>query len=131
MAAQRFELRTLRVWTACSSQLSYAAILYFLELMTGIEPVTLSLPRIRSTDWATPAESVLVAGRGLEPLAFGLWARRATNCSTPRFGKEYGAGERNRTPNLLITSQLLCQLSYTSVSRFCLSAPCWQVIMLS
>ena len=26
-----------------------------------------------------------------------------------------GAGERNRTPNLLITSQLLYQLSYTSV----------------
>ena len=26
VAAQRFELRTLRVWTACSSQLSYAAI---------------------------------------------------------------------------------------------------------
>ena len=25
VAAQRFELRTLRVWTACSSQLSYAA----------------------------------------------------------------------------------------------------------
>ena len=26
VAAQRFELRTLRVWTACSSQLSYAAM---------------------------------------------------------------------------------------------------------
>ena len=29
----------------------------------------------------------------------------------------FGAGERNRTPNLLITNQLLCQLSYTSVSE--------------
>ena len=58
MAAQRFELRTLRVWTACSSQLSYAAMLlcFIVELMTGIEPVTLSLPRIRSADWATSAE---------------------------------------------------------------------------
>ena len=27
-----------------------------------------------------------------------------------------GAGDRNRTNNLLITNQLLCQLSYTSVS---------------
>ena len=27
---------------------------------------------------------------------------------------EVGAGEGNRTPNLLITNQLLCQLSYTS-----------------
>ena len=26
----------------------------------------------------------LVAGEGLEPTTFGLWARRATNCSTPR-----------------------------------------------
>ncbi len=29
-------------------------------------------------------------------------------------GAKFGAGERNRTPNLLITSQLLCQLSYAS-----------------
>ena len=27
-----------------------------MELVTGIEPVTLSLPRIRSADWATPAQ---------------------------------------------------------------------------
>ncbi len=27
----------------------------------------------------------------------------------------YGAGERNRTINLLITNQLLCLLSYTSI----------------
>ena len=28
-----------------------------------------------------------------------------------------GAGDRNRTCNLLITNQLLCQLSYTSVTN--------------
>ena len=28
-----------------------------------------------------------------------------------------GAGEGNRTPNLLITNQLLCQLSYASQYR--------------
>ena len=27
----------------------------------------------------------LVAEEGLEPTTFGLWARRATNCSTPRY----------------------------------------------
>ena len=31
---------------------------------------------------------------------------------------EVGAGEGNRTPNLLITNQLLCQLSYASTKLF-------------
>ena len=56
VAAHGFEPRTHRVWTDCSSQLSYAA--KYMELVTGIEPVTLSLPRIRSADWATPAHSI-------------------------------------------------------------------------
>ena len=34
---------------------------------------------------------------------------------------EVGAGEGNRTPNLLITNQLLCQLSYTSTVSMVLS----------
>ena len=34
---------------------------------------------------------------------------------------EIGAGEGNRTPNLLITNQLLCQLSYTSTISMVLS----------
>ena len=34
---------------------------------------------------------------------------------------EIGAGEGNRTPNLLITNQLLCQLSYTSMISMVLS----------
>ena len=34
---------------------------------------------------------------------------------------EVGAGEGNRTPNLLITNQLLCQLSYTSAMVLTLS----------
>ena len=37
-------------------------------------------------------------------LTFGLAHRKLS-----------GAGEKNRTPNLLITSQLLCLLSYTSI----------------
>ena len=85
----------------------------------------------------------LVAGAGLEPTTFGLWARRATNCSTPRhwwWGKDsnlrrrtpadlqsapfshsgtppfFGANDRTWTYNLLITSQLLYQLSYVGLS---------------
>ena len=53
VATQRFELRTLRVWTACSSQLSYAAV--YMELITRFELVTSSLPRMRSTNWAIAA----------------------------------------------------------------------------
>ena len=34
---------------------------------------------------------------------------------------EVGAGEGNRTRNLLITNQLLCQLSYTSTDSMVLS----------
>ena len=34
---------------------------------------------------------------------------------------EVGAGEGNRTRNLLITNQLLCQLSYTSMVSMVLS----------
>jgi hypothetical protein len=30
---------------------------------------------------------------------------------------EYGAGERNRTPDRLITNQLLYRLSYASITR--------------
>ena len=30
----------------------------------------------------------LVAEAGLEPATFGLWARRAANCSTPRYNKD-------------------------------------------
>ena len=82
----------------------------------------------------------MVAGAGLEPATFGLWARRATNCSTPRhlvggIGFEpmkakpadlqsapfnhsgirpHGASNRTRTYDLLITNQLLYQLSYAS-----------------
>ena len=33
------------------------------------------------------------------------------------FKKEYGAGERSRTLDLLITSQLLYQLSYTGMIK--------------
>ena len=44
-------------------------------------------------------------------------ASRFTVCPLWPLGKSpiFGAGERNRTINLLITNQLLCLLSYTSI----------------
>ena len=100
MAAQRFELRTLRVWTACSSQLSYAAILYFLELMTGIEPVTLSLPRIRSTDWATTAYELVKANY---EVVFYLAV------------KKFGSGGRTWTYDLRVMSPTSYQLLHPAI----------------
>ena len=49
---------------------------------------------------------------------------RFTVCSLWPLGNlSIGAGDRNRTNNLLITNQLLCLLSYTSVfSCWCLGA---------
>ena len=51
---------------------------------------------------------------------FGPPKSETTDLQSAPFGHSgnppYGAGEGNRTPNLLITNQLLCQLSYTSIS---------------
>ena len=56
----------------------------------------------------------LVGESGFEPLK-----QDATDLQSAPFGHSgtlpYGAGERNRTINLLITNQLLCQLSYASI----------------
>ena len=127
--------------------------------MTRIELVTLSLPRIRSADWATSAKSWL---RGLDlnqrpsgyepdelPTApprdkkMKKWKLEKTkdwwrglDSNQRRWNRQIysllplatreplhygiasqiGAGKRNWTLNLLITSQLLYQLSYASVS---------------
>ncbi len=42
---------------------------------------------------------ILVAGPGLEPGTFGLWARRAANCSTPLYCCESGRPDSNRRPS--------------------------------
>jgi hypothetical protein len=56
-------------------------------------------------DWIRTSEGVSQRIYSPSPLA---------NSGTPPHSS--GAGERNRTPNLLITSQLLCLLSYASTS---------------
>ena len=59
----------------------------------------------------------LVGESGFEPLK-----SLTTDLQSAPFGRSgippYGAGEGSRTPNLLITNQLLYQLSYTSAYRY-------------
>ena len=95
VAAHGFEPRTLRVWTACSSQLSYAAIWsWWPGLNWWPYPYQ---------GYALPTELhqhiKLVAGGGLEPPTFGLWARRATELLYPAICKNLiGGGKGIRTP---------------------------------
>ena len=71
--------------------------------------------------------TIVVGGGGFEPPksetsdlqsdAFGHSAIRPYLVFYPAiYGVRSGAGDWNRTHNLLITNQLLCQLSYTSKS---------------
>ena len=70
---------------------------------------------------------LLVGGGGFEPPksetsdlqsdAFGHSAIRPYLILNPVCAGWFGAGDWNRTHNLLITNQLLCQLSYTSDFR--------------
>ena len=55
-----------------------------MAVSTGLEPAISSV-----TDWHvnhyTTRPIKMVAEEGFEPSTSGLWARRATSCSTPRF----------------------------------------------
>jgi hypothetical protein len=51
----------------------------------------------------------------MQGVAVGWWPPGCHNENSPGGpGLTYRADEGNRTPNLLITNQLLCQLSYVS-----------------
>ena len=59
----------------------------------------------------------MVEEGGFEPpksLTTDLQSARFGHSGTPPYSKNAGAGGRTRTPDLLITNQLLYQLSYTS-----------------
>ena len=112
-----------------------------MELVIGIEPTTCWLQVSCSASWATPAHNMDRVWIALyskfdlfnkkdqikHSVFFGGWgwirttvgkAGRFTVCSHWPLGHpSIGAGDRNRTYNLLITSQLLCQLSHTSMDR--------------
>ena len=57
-----------------------------------------------------------IAGTGFEPMTFGLWARRASRLLHPAIIMKLKADDRTRTDNLLITNQLLCQLSHIGLA---------------
>ncbi len=68
-----------------------------------------------SANSAIPAEKMLVDRDGFEPsksVTADLQSAPFGHSGTCPY--KIGAGEGNRTRNLLITNQLLCQLSYTS-----------------
>ena len=87
-----------------------------------------------SANSAIPAKiKKVVDGDGFEPsksvtadLQSAPFGRSGTH---PRFKKQYlffnGAGDGTRTRNLLITNQLLCQLSYTSKHLLKIGASEW------
>ena len=65
---------------------------------------------------AIPAKKKMVGGDGFEPsksVTADLQSAPFGHSGTRPY--EVGAGDGNRTCNLLITNQLLCQLSYTSI----------------
>ena len=69
-----------------------------------------------STSFDVPASftGTLVAEAGLEPATSGLWARQATNCSTPRYKtlriSITGARGRNRTGTKFDVRRILSPL---------------------
>ena len=68
-----------------------------------------------SANSAIPAKKKMVGGDGFEPsksVTADLQSAPFGHSGTRPY--EVGAGDGNRTCNLLITNQLLCQLSYTS-----------------
>ena len=79
---------------------------------------------IKKSDRLTKRSDLVLVGAG----GFGPPKRNATDLQSAPFGHsgtrpyiiKNGAGGRTRTPDLLITNQLLYQLSYTSI---CSAAP--------
>ena len=135
MSVRGFEPRTTWLKVKCSTTWATRPylIISFARKMprTGIEPVTRGFSVLCSTDWAIWANAhfpVRVAGAGFEPTTFGLWARRASRLLHPALLNYWAyaqADDRTRTDNLLITNQLLCQLSHIGE---CLSANGWRWI---
>ena len=109
VSAQGFEPRTHALEGRCSIQLSYAPI-FLMERVKGIEP---SQPAWKAGTLPLSYTRILVS---LYLVGGGWWIRttesdanRFTVCPLWPLGNSpmYGAGNRNRTYNLLITSQLL------------------------
>ena len=91
-----------------------------LEPATGIEPVTSPLPRKCSTNWATWALTHFLASAPCSQFYSEPRTPRLANYHHFWVTNEHsiktfnGAGNWTRTSDLLITNQLLYQLSYAS-----------------
>ena len=81
------------------------------------EPFDGSHPSFDKIKKDTISGVFLVEGDGFEPSkqdATDLQSAPFGHSGTPPYSVKSGAGDGTRTRNLLITNQLLCQLSYTS-----------------
>ena len=98
----------------CVNHFATVAIVLFLAGAVGIEP---TLKVLETFVLPLNYAPVLVWWRGADS---NRRTQRERIYSPSRLAtslplREYGAGERNRTLNLLITSQLLYQLSYAGI----------------
>ncbi len=92
----RLELPTLWASIKCSTNWATGPM----AVLTGFEPAISSVTERHDNHFTTRP---LVAGTGLEPATSGLWARRATNCSTPRYmAEDEGFEPPRRFPGLSV-----------------------------
>ena len=114
VSAQGFEPRTHALEGRCSIQLSYAPTFLKVERVKGIEP---SQPAWKAGTLPLSYTRIFYFGGGWWIRTTESIANRFTVCPLWPLGKSsmFGAGNRTRTYNLLITSQLLYQLSHTSI----------------
>ena len=110
----------LQPWQGCALPLNYSRLGNKVVRMKGVEP-----PRRRRQILSLVRLPIPPHPRLILYLVGGGWWIRTTESDANRFtvcplwplGKSsiFGAGDRTRTYNLLITSQLLYQLSHTSI----------------
>ena len=98
----RIEL-TLSAWKAEVLPLNY---IRKMERKTRFELATLALARRCSTPEPLPHK--LVEGDGFEPSKAQLTDLQSVPFGRSGIPPQFGAGDRSRTNNLLITNQLLC-----------------------
>ena len=111
VSPQGFEPRTHGLEGRCSIQLSYEPThLVKLERKTRFELATLALARRCSTPEPLPHMinlKKMVEGDGFEPSKAQLTDLQSAPFGHSGIPRKIGAGGGNRTPNLLITNQLL------------------------
>ena len=117
MRHRGFEPRTTWLKVKCSTNWANIPYAVFAALQLSCKANAQSRNRTSDTRIFSPLLYQLsylgkIAGTGFEPVTFGLWARRASRLLHPAIIMKLKADDRTRTDNLLITNQLLCQLSH-------------------